>query len=185
VSIVIDLLSVSLSRHTTRRNFEENDLSYEEWKSVLCLSTRLGFTSIRKLALNSIEPPTQHDRLLLARKYSVDDWVVPALSAMCERTAPLTLSEARQMDIEDVIVVSTVREDIRSRTLQVDPAEIPRRVEAEQAILAGRGPRPIHVSPVFPASEASSSVDQKGTTKEENAHESDGELSVSPGCSPF
>ena len=127
---------------------------------MLCLSTRWGFTSIRKLALNSIEPPTPHDRLLLARKYSVDDWVIPALSAMCEGLAPLTLTEARQMDIEDVILVSTVREDIRSRTLQVDPAEIPRRVEAEQAsTLAGRGP------------------------KEEDAHESDGERSVSP--SPF
>src|SRR6266850_2498845 len=160
VRFAIDCLSVSLSRHTTRRKFEENGLSYEEWKSVLCLSTRWGFTSIRKLALNSIEPPTPHDRLLLARKYSVDDWVIPALSAMCEGLAPLTLTEARQMDIEDVILVSTVREDIRSRTLQVDPAEIPRRVEAEQAsTLAGRGP------------------------KEEDAHESDGERSVSP--SPF
>jgi hypothetical protein len=124
---------------------------------VLCLSTRWGFTSIRKLALSSIKPATPHDRLLLARKYSVDDWVIPALSAMCERLAPLTLSEARQMDIEDVVLVSTVREDIRSRTLKVDPAEIPRRVET--SILAGRG------------------------QKEEDAHESDGERSVSP--SPF
>ena len=163
-----------------------NDLSYEEWKSVLCLSTRWGFTSIRKLALNSIEPPTPHDRLLLARKYSVDDWVVPALSAMCERMAPLTLSEARQMDIEDVILVSTVREDIRICTLQVDPAEIPRRVEAEQASTpAGRGPKPIQVPPVFPAGEASPPVDQKRPTKEEDAHESDGERPVSLGCSLF
>jgi len=153
---------------------------------VLCLSTRWGFTSIRKLALDSIEPPTPHDRLLLARKYSVDDWVVPALSAMCERMAPLTLSEARQMDIEDVILVSTVREDIRSHTLQVDPAEIPRRVEAKQAsTLASRGSRPIQVPPVFPATEAPSPVDKKRPTQEEVTHESDGERSVSPGSSPF
>ena len=128
---------------------------------MLHLSTRWSFASIRKLVLRSIEPPTAHDRLLLARTYSVDEWVVPALSALCERTGPLTLSEARQMSIEDVVLVSTVREDIRNCTLQVDAAEIPLRVEAEQL--------------------------STQNTKEDNAyklHESDGECSVSPGCSP-
>jgi hypothetical protein len=117
------------------RAFEENDLSYEQWKSVLHLATHWGFASIRRLALNSISPSTPHDRLLLARTYSIDHWVVPALSALCERKAPLTLSEARQMDIEDIILVATVREAIRSHNhkLQVDGAEIPRHVEAAQA----------------------------------------------------
>ena len=122
---------------STSRNFEEHDLCYEEWKSVLRLSTRWSFSSIRKLALSSIEPPTPHDRLLLARAYSVDDWVVPALSALCERMTPLTLSEALQMNIEDVVLVSTVREHIRGRMIQVDAAEIPPRVEAEQLFALG------------------------------------------------
>jgi hypothetical protein len=95
-------------------DFEENQFSYEEWKSVLHLSTRWGFASIRRLALGSIEPPTQHDRLLLARTYSVDDWVIPALAGLCERTTPLTLTEARQMRIEDVVLVFTAREEFRS-----------------------------------------------------------------------
>jgi hypothetical protein len=43
------------------------------------------------------------------------------------------LDEARQMNIEDIVLVATVREDIRSHTLQVDAAEIPRRVKAAQA----------------------------------------------------
>ena len=111
--------------------------SYEEWKSVLHLSPRWNFGSIRKLALNSIEPPTPHDRLVLARTYLIDDWVVPALSALCERTTPLTLSEARQLNIEDVVLVSTVREHIRGRTIQVDAAKITLRVEAEQLIALG------------------------------------------------
>ena len=37
------------------------------------------------------------------------------------------------MGIEDVALVETVREDIHSRNLHVDAAEIPRRVEAAQA----------------------------------------------------
>jgi len=78
------------------RNFEGNHLSYvsyEEWKSVLHLSTRLSFASIRRLALSSIEPLTPHNRLLLARIYSLNG-VVPALSALCEMTVPLTLLKA-------------------------------------------------------------------------------------------
>ena len=163
---------------STGRDFEENQFSYEEWKSVLHLSTRWGFASIRRLALGSIDPPTAHDRLLLARTYSVDDWVVPALSALCERMTPLSLSEARQMSIEDVVVVSTVREDIRSHGLQVDSAEISLRIEAEQ--LGALGVEiPVHLR--FPKREELSTVDLKRL----NAHDGDGEYSVSPICRLF
>ena len=155
------------------RNFEQRDLSYEEWKSVLHLSTRWDFASIRRLALNNIQPQTPHDRLLLARTYSVDHWVNPALSAICEREAPLSLGEARQMDIEDVVLVATVREDIRGCNIQVDAAEIPRRVEAAQA------GKPFHidsadVSPAAPMSavgQESSSVDQETACTAESVGE--------------
>ena len=114
-------------------DFEEHDLSYEQWKSVLRLSSRWGFASLRKLALKSIKPPTPFDQLLLSRAYSVDHWVLPALSALCERPVPLSLNEARQMSIEDVVLVTTVREDIRNHALQVDSDEIPHCIEAAQA----------------------------------------------------
>ncbi|KAI0000979.1 hypothetical protein BJV77DRAFT_933413, partial [Russula vinacea] len=91
-------------------DFDEHNLSYEQWKSVLRLSTQWGFSSLRKLALRSINPPTPFDQLLLARAYSVDHWVLPALSALCERTVPLSLNEASQMSMEDVVLVTTVRE---------------------------------------------------------------------------
>ncbi|KAI9508009.1 hypothetical protein F5148DRAFT_980590, partial [Russula earlei] len=94
-------------------NFGVVDLSYEQWKSVLHLSTLWAFPSLRKWALSYMMPPTPHDQLLLARAYSVRDWVVPALSALCRRRAPLSLDEASQMDIKDVVLVNTVREDIR------------------------------------------------------------------------
>ena len=149
---------------------------------MLHLSTRWDFASIRRLALNNIQPPTPHDRLILARTYSVDHWVIPALSALCEREAPLSLHEARRMDIEDVVLVSTVREDIRSRNLQVDAAEIPRRVEAAQA------GKLVHVdsagvSPAVPTSRAvehaSSPVDQKRASKDQDAEKSGSEVPVS------
>ena len=165
------------------RNFEQHDLSYEEWRSVLHLSTRWNFASIRRLALNNIQPPTPHDRLLLARTYSVDHWVIPALSALCEKRAPISLDEARQMNIEDVVLVATVREDIRNHALQVDAAEIPRRVELE----AAQAGKLVHVdevgaSPAFPTSvsvEQASSVDQKRASEDQNTEKAGNEFPVS------
>jgi len=101
-------------------DFEEHSLSYEQWKSVLHLASRWGFASLRKLALKSIKPPTPFDQLLLSRAYSIDHWVLPALSALCERTVPLNLNEARQMNIEDVVLITTVREEISNHALEVD-----------------------------------------------------------------
>ena len=117
------------------RDFEAHALAYGQWKSVLHLSTRWGFASLRKLALKAINPPTPHDRLMLARTYSVDYWVLPALTALCSRTHPLSLEEARQMSMEDVVLVATVREEIRDGALRVDVDDIPYHIEM---VLAGR-----------------------------------------------
>jgi len=104
---------------------------------------------------------------------------------LCERMTPLMLSEARQMRIEDVVLVSTVRENIRSHKPRVDAAEIPPRVEAWQVSSLGLE-IPLHLR--FPKTEASSSVCPKRDTKEDNArtiYESDGKCLVSPSCSPL
>ena len=154
------------------RKFGQRDLSYEEWKSVLHLSTRWDFASIRRLALNNIQPPTSHDRLLLARTYSVNDWLVPALSELCEKRVPLSLDEARQMDIEDVVLVATIREDIRNHGPQA-AAETPLRgVEAAQA---GR-----LVPPTIPTNGAVGHPSSlTGERRALNGSESDGEAMVS------
>ncbi|KAF8270199.1 hypothetical protein EI94DRAFT_1571952 [Lactarius quietus] len=113
------------------QSFEAHELTYEQWKSVLHLSSCWGFASLRNLALKSITPPTSHDQLVLARTYSVDQWVLPALTALCLRKLPLSLDEALQMSMEDVVRVATVREEVRE--LQVDAANIPRYIELTQA----------------------------------------------------
>ena len=180
IAIINVIIETGMSTH---RDFELRNLSYEEWRSVLHLSTLWDFTSIRRLALNNIQPPTPHDQLLLARTYSVDHWVVPALSALCERSAPLSLDEARQMDIEDVVLVATVREDIRNHTLQVDAPEIPGRVEAAQA---GKLVRidSVDVPSAIPTSgaveQASSHMAEKRDSKDYDADEVGGEVLVSP-----
>ncbi|KAI0262150.1 hypothetical protein BC834DRAFT_829322, partial [Gloeopeniophorella convolvens] len=112
------------------------ELSYEQWRGVLHLSTLWGFASARRLALNSLEPPTPFDQLLLGRAYSVDHYIVPALSSLCERPAPLTLDEIRQMSLEDVALVTTVREIIRTSTLEMASPDVFNIVKAAQAYLS-------------------------------------------------
>ena len=87
------------------------------------------------------------------------------------------------MSIEDVVLVSTVREDTRGRTLQVNSAEISLRVEAEQLGALGLE-IPDHLR--FRKSEASSLSCLKRGMKEDGAHkihENDDERSVSLNCS--
>lgn len=79
------------------------------------------------------------------------------------------------MSVEDVVLVSTVREHIRDCAIQVDSAEIPLRVlEVEQLVALGsKIPDHLRFQPHFPKSEAASPVFVRGP------HESDGECSVS------
>jgi hypothetical protein len=171
------------------RNFEAHELTYEQWKSVLHLSTRWGFASLRKLALKTIEPPTPHDQLVLARTYLVDQWVLPALTALCRRALPLSLDEACQMKMENVILVATVREEIRGGALRVDVADIPLHIakagaeaqeekfEAETTAKAGaeanakesKVPKAKLEAVAKAKAEAEARANRKGTTKEREA----------------
>ena len=81
------------------------------------------------------------------------------------------------MSIEDVVLVSTVREDIRGRTLQVNEAEISLRVEAEQLGALGLE-IPDHLR--FPKNEASSPLYlQRGMDGANEIPEDTGECLVS------
>ena len=106
--------------------------SFEELSSILDLSTRWGFTSIRELAIRHLNPPTPYQRLILGRKCAVDQWIPLALQELCERPQPLTGDEARLMDFEDVVLIGSVRENVRKRTLTVNSAEIRDCIEARR-----------------------------------------------------
>jgi hypothetical protein len=106
--------------------------SFEELSSILELSTRWGFTSIRELAIRCLEPPTPHQRLILGRKYGVDHWISPALQELCERPQQLTPDEARLMDLEDVVLVGSVREKVRNQTPTMKSAAIRDCIEARR-----------------------------------------------------
>ena len=87
------------------------------------------------------------------------------------------------MDIVDVVLVATVREDIRSRNLQVNVAEIPHRVEAAQAgklVRIDNFDVPLTVPTSGVVGQASPPVCQKRISKGYDTDESDGKVLVSP-----
>lgn len=124
--------------------------SFEKLTSILDLSTRWGFTSIRDMAIRCLKPPTAHQRLILGRKYGVDQWILPALQELCERPEPLTPDEARLMGLEDVILVGSVREKVRTHALTANSAGIMDRIKAWGNVEVEPRERPVGVpAPVF------------------------------------
>ena len=87
------------------------------------------------------------------------------------------------MIIEDVVLVATVREDIRNHALRVDAAQIPRLVEIAQAGKLVRVDS-VEVPSVVPTSGAveqeSLPVAEKRASKDYDTEEVDGEVPVNP-----
>ncbi|KAI0030324.1 hypothetical protein K488DRAFT_35872, partial [Vararia minispora EC-137] len=95
-------------------DFKDGDLKTRaEWTAVLKLATRWSFQSIRDLAINKLNFPlffSPVDRLELARTYNVQEWVDVAIQAICARRQCLTLPEIRRMTVEDLALITTLRD---------------------------------------------------------------------------
>ncbi|CAK5281911.1 unnamed protein product [Mycena citricolor] len=88
--------------------------SVEEWTSILSLSTRWEFTSIRELAIQHLGPSTSAvERIALGRRFDVGPWLVPAYTELCERMDPLTLTEGQLLGVDIIIRIQQVRHSIR------------------------------------------------------------------------
>lgn len=84
----------------------------KEWSAVLYFADKWNFKSVRVLAiknLSSIASPI--DKIVLGRRYHIDEWLSDAYEAVCKRPEPLTLEEGRQLDLENVIKISAIRHD--------------------------------------------------------------------------
>ncbi|KZV65982.1 hypothetical protein PENSPDRAFT_555130, partial [Peniophora sp. CONT] len=91
----------------------------DEWTAVLKVAHMWDCLAIRTLAIDRLnrelgDPSCMtksFDRLVLARKFTVESWTKPALDGLVARDAPLDAEEIEQMLPEDVAHVAAVRED--------------------------------------------------------------------------
>jgi len=111
-------------------------------------------------------PPTPLERLILGRKYGVDEWIPLALQELCERPRQLTPDEARLMDFEDVVLVGSVREKVRNQApLTVSSAGITSCIEALRRgepqmtpPVGAETPPSLSSTPVFGATSTSAAI---------------------------
>ncbi|VDC03768.1 unnamed protein product [Peniophora sp. CBMAI 1063] len=122
--------------------------SVEEWSGVLRLATKWEFTSMRHIAITKLgRLASPLEKLIFGRAMDVPDWIVPALVALCARSEMLSLDEARQLSLEDVLRITSVREDAWRNP---DPSFAPSQTAIADR-LQTRGP-PSHLSPPLPTS---------------------------------
>ncbi|KDQ59102.1 hypothetical protein JAAARDRAFT_128099 [Jaapia argillacea MUCL 33604] len=86
----------------------------EEWTSILHLSTKFSFASIRRLAIRSIFPiASSIDKIVLANKYDIEgtEWKRDAYVDVCQRKEALTLEEGERLGMSEVIKIARVRQE--------------------------------------------------------------------------
>lgn len=92
----------------------------EDWESILHLAHRWAFPEVKNLAIRELEKKDLPDvkRIKLYHDNHVDrTFLIPRYAALCERSAPLTLAEGRDLGIETTLMIARGREEARaSRT---------------------------------------------------------------------
>ncbi|THV06631.1 hypothetical protein K435DRAFT_644937, partial [Dendrothele bispora CBS 962.96] len=84
-----------------------------DWTSILRLASLFQMENVRALAVKQLFPITSAvERIELANKYDIKDWLGPAYLDLCTRTQELTLEEGKKMGIEAVIGVTQLRSQL-------------------------------------------------------------------------
>ena len=80
------------------------------------ISTRFDFERIRQLAISRLERLQILDpieKIVLAVKHDIPQWLAPAYEALCQRPNPLNEGEARKIGWTKAVLVARAREEVR------------------------------------------------------------------------
>ncbi|KAH7338075.1 hypothetical protein B0J17DRAFT_660675 [Rhizoctonia solani] len=73
-----------------------------------------NFTDLRAYLLPLAEKALSDvQKIVFAREYSIQTWIVPTLVKLCQRFEPLTSEEARKLGLDTVLIISHMREKFR------------------------------------------------------------------------
>ncbi|KAK1232002.1 hypothetical protein PQX77_004869, partial [Marasmius sp. AFHP31] len=89
--------------------------SFKEYKDLLSIATLYECSEARQKAILGVEShnPIAVEKIVLAEKYSVDHWLMPAYIQLCKRDSPLTRDEAWDIGLNKAIMIAAAREKIR------------------------------------------------------------------------
>lgn len=85
--------------------------------ALLSISTRFDFEMVRRLVMDALElrVPDPIERILIARKYELDEWLYSAYLQLCVREAALDEDEGNQLGMRTTVLLAKSRELIAPR----------------------------------------------------------------------
>ncbi|RXW12282.1 hypothetical protein EST38_g13572 [Candolleomyces aberdarensis] len=92
---------------------------------LLSVANRFGFEEIKDLAVKALETDVlvelgPVDKILLARQFDVSDWLKPAYVELCQRSKPLSTTEAGRLGAETAALIAQARETYRDSREYLD-----------------------------------------------------------------
>ena len=97
-----------------RQGLEEIEFSGADWCNLLSISHRYECGRARQRAIkeiNNIDPPVNNaEKIAMAKKFGVEEWLLPACVALVERQDPLTYAEAEKLGLDVTVLLSEARE---------------------------------------------------------------------------
>lgn len=99
---------------TNRQGLEEAKFSEADWCNLLSISHRYECERARERSIKEIDklhPPIgSADKIVMAKKFGVEEWLLPACVALVERQASLTYAEAEKLGLDMTVHLSEARE---------------------------------------------------------------------------
>lgn len=97
-----------------RQGLEEQKFSKDDWCNLLSISHRYDCERARERSIkeiNKLVPPLADvDKITMAKRFEVEEWLLPACVALVERQAPLTSAEAHKLGLPTTVLLSEARE---------------------------------------------------------------------------
>ncbi|KAI6124778.1 hypothetical protein EDD16DRAFT_1703578 [Pisolithus croceorrhizus] len=118
-------LRALMSRSVQHSKNKGSSLSQTQWISVLRLSTMWEFKDLREVAIQHLDLPSRPlapvEKFVLASKYGIKRWLLPALTQLAERPWPISVEEGRRIGLENALKLAAVRERLKvANTVAVD-----------------------------------------------------------------
>jgi len=97
-----------------RQGLEEAKLSKDDWCNLLSISHRYECEGAHKRSIKEINKLDlsigDADKIAMAKKFGVEEWLLPACVGLVERQDPLTHDEAEKLGLDMTVLVSEARE---------------------------------------------------------------------------
>ena len=97
-----------------RQGLDEAKFSKDDWCNLLSISHRYECEGARERSIkeinNDITSINDVDKIFMAKKFGVEEWLLPACVGLVEREEPLTYAEADKLGMDMTVLVGEARE---------------------------------------------------------------------------